>query len=186
MVLTLLSVRWLSLRNSLLRSDRRERRRARMSALVTAAVVFGVGLLAYTFFEPFVSFGTSDRSMREALTGLPSFVFFSAFWMLMLSAVTVGIQTFYLNHELPLLLATPTSTRAIFGAKFAEATVANAGLFVTIGAPLLLAYGFARGTVTPPFILHVLLVLLAYAALPTGLGLLLSCSDARSPRESDS
>jgi ABC-2 type transport system permease protein len=174
MVLTLLSVRWLSLRNSLVRSDKRERRRTRASLLVSAGVILGVGGLAYTFFEPFVSFSASDRSMREALVGLPSFAFFSAFWMLMLSAVTVGIQTFYLSQEMPLLLATPTSPRAIFGAKFAEATAANAGLFVTIGAPLLLAYGFARGTVTPPFLFQVLLVLLAYAALPTGLGLLLS------------
>lgn len=175
MILTLLSVRWLLLRNTFLRSDARERQRARTGFLVSALIVVGVGWVSYNFFDPFVELSRLDeKGMGKVLSYLPSFAFFTAFWMLLLSAVTVGIQTFYLSQELPLLLVAPLSPRAVFGAKFAEATLANATLFLTIGAPVLLAYGLARGTITPPYILYLAIILVAFSALPTGLGILFS------------
>jgi len=174
MILTLLSVRWLLFKNAFLRSDAQERRRVHTGLLVSLLIVIGVGWMSYTFFDPFVELSRMDRGMEKILAHLPSFAFFTAFWMLLLSAVTVGIQTFYLNQELPLLLAAPLSPRAVFGAKFVEATIANAALFLTIGAPVLLAYGFARGTITPPYIIYLTIILIAFSALPTGLGILFS------------
>jgi hypothetical protein len=174
MVFTLLSIRWLTFKNALLRSTPQERKRARAGLLVSAMIVVGIGWLSYAFFDPFVGLSFGDPAMQSVLSGLPAFAFFSAFWMLLLSAVTVGIQTFYLNQELTLLLSAPASPRAIFGAKFVEATLANATLFLTIGAPVLLAYSFARGYITPPYIIYLVLSLIAFAALPTGLGVLLS------------
>ncbi len=172
MVITLLSVRWLSLKNAVLRGAARDRRKTVMSLIWSPAIIVIIGAMSYQFFDPFVALGQRDPSMATVLERMPAFAFFSAFWMLLLSAVTVAIQTFYLSQELPLLLAAPISPRAIFMAKFVEATAANAALFLTIGAPVLLAYAFARGYITPPFLVHLLVVLVAFAALPTGIGVL--------------
>lgn len=174
MVFTLLSIRWLTFRNTLLRASRRERARARAGLLFSALIVGGVGAMSYQFFFPFADLAFENRSMQVILSRLPAFAFFSAFWMLMLSGVTVGIQSFYLNQEMPLLLSAPVSPRAIFSAKFLEATSTNTALFLTIGAPVLLAYSFARGYITPPYIVYLTLVLVAFCAIPSGIGILCS------------
>lgn len=173
-VLALLSVPWRQFRNTLLRSTAAERRRALRNLLSTALIVVMIGTLSYGFLDPFVQLSHESASLRFSLTRLPAMAFFSAFWMLLLSAVTIGIQIFYLSQELPLLLSTPIPPRCVFYAKFVEATAANASLFVTIGAPVLLAYSFARGYITPPYIIYLALVLVAFSALPTGLGILFS------------
>ncbi len=172
MVFTLLSVRWLVFRNSILRSGPQERRKTLANLFFSLLIIYVIGKMAYGFFYPFAEMARTDAGMMNVLRLIPSAAFFAAFWMLLLSAVTVGIQRFYLNQELTLLLATPINPRALFGAKFIEATLANAGLFLTIGAPVMLAYSFARGNITPPYIIYVLLTLTAFAALPTGLGIL--------------
>jgi ABC-2 type transport system permease protein len=174
MVFTLLSVPWCQFRNVLLRSTAAERRRALRNLFSTALIVIMIGTLAYGFLDPFVQLSHENSSLRFSLSRLPTLAFFSAFWMLLLSAVTIGIQIFYMSQELPLLLSAPVSPRTVFYAKFVEATAANASLFLTIGAPVLLAYSFARGYITPPYIIYLVLVLVASSALPTGLGILFS------------
>jgi ABC-2 type transport system permease protein len=174
MVLRLLSVRWLSARNALTRSAPSDRRRAWLNLLWTPVVLLFVGTLSYQFFDPFVALAYRYEGMIVVLERLPAFALFASTWMLFLSGVTVGIHMLYLNQELPLLLAAPLHTRSVFFAKFAEAVTANAALFLTIGGPVLLAYGFATGAVSPPFLLYLVAILVAIAALPTGLGVLAS------------
>lgn len=174
MIATLLSVRWRTLRNGLAHGEARERRRAALGLVWSAGLIVLAGVLAYQFFEPFVAMAHSEPGMQVVLERLPSFATFGVFWMLMLSALTVGIQTFYLNQEMGLLLASPAKPRAVFCAKFLEATITNTALFLTIGAPVLLAYGLARGSISSPYLLYVVLVLVPYCAIPTGIGVVLS------------
>jgi len=174
MILPLLTARLRMLRNSLLRADARDRRRARSGILVSLVIVVALGMMSYSFFEPFVELARTDRSMAVVLVRTPAFAFFSAFWMLLISAITVGIQVLYLNPEMNLLLAAPVRPRTVFAAKFLEATAANATLFLTIGAPLLLAYGLAHGYITQMYVVYLALTLTAFCALPTCLGLLLT------------
>lgn len=172
MLHTLLSVRVAYWKNSLCRGTAQERRRAQGGLFACLVIIVGIGLFAYAFLAPFVELSYQSPAMQKALERLPAFACFAAFWMLLVSGVTVGIQTFYLQSDLSLLLSAPISPRAIFAAKFVEATLTNAALSFTLGAPVLLAYSFARGTITPPFLLHLLLLLIAYATLPTALGVL--------------
>ncbi|HSV73995.1 MAG TPA: hypothetical protein VLH79_09570 [Chthonomonadales bacterium] len=174
MIAPLLKTRLLMYRNTLLRGEPRERRRARSGLIVSAVIVLALGLLSYSFFEPFVLLARTDYTMQVVLVRTPAFAFFSAFWMLLISAITVGIQVLYLNPEMNLLLASPARPRAILAAKFIEATAANATLFLTIGAPLLLAYGLAHGSITQMYVVYLALILIAFCALPTCLGLLLT------------
>lgn len=174
MVLKLLSIRWLSARNALLRGASSERRRAWLSLVWTPAILLFIGTLSYQFFDPFVALAYRYEGMHVVLERLPAFALFASCWMLFLSGITVGIHMLYLNQELPLLMAAPLVARSVFFAKFVEAVSANAALFLTIGGPVLLAYGFATGSVSPPFLLFLVAILLAFAALPTGLGVLAS------------
>lgn len=134
----------------------------------------GVGAVAYAFLDPFVRHSEEERSLQLLLSRLPAFGLFSAFWMLLLSALTVGIQTFYLNAELGLLLSAPIRPRSIFFAKFFEATLTNAALFLTLAAPIGCAYGLAKGELTLPFIVELAVVLTVFSALPTALGIVCS------------
>ena len=174
MISCLIRARLRMLRNVLLRASRQERARARTGLLLSSLMVFLIGFMAYGFANPFVELAIAEPAMQVVLDRLPAALFFAAFWMLLLSAVTVSIQTFYLNQEMTLLLSAPIPARAVFLAKFVEATLANAGLFVSVAAPGLFAYSLARGDITMPFILHLAIVLVAFAALPTALGVLLS------------
>src|SRR5437588_10961501 len=103
MIFTLLSVRAKTFRNGLLRSFGVDRRRARWNLLFSLLIVAGVGQMSYAFFDPFVALSQSDAGMAVVLQRLPSAAFFVAFFMLLLSGVTVGIQRFYLNQEMNLL-----------------------------------------------------------------------------------
>jgi ABC-2 type transport system permease protein len=174
MISTLLSTRWLSIRNSLFRASRPERSRAWRGILFSLVVMGGVGAVAYAFLDPFVRHSEEERSLQLLLSRLPAFGLFSAFWMLLLSALTVGIQTFYLNAELGLLLSAPIRPRSIFFAKFFEATLTNAALFLTLAAPIGCAYGLAKGELTLPFIVELAVVLTVFSALPTALGIVCS------------
>ncbi len=170
MVARLLVVRWVSFRNSLTRGDKRDRRRALSGVLLSGIMIWMVYGTGLQFFAPLADVARTDPAMQVVLAGLPSAGLFAAFWMLLLSALTVGIQTFYLNPELPLLLSAPLRPRAVFAAKFVEATLANTALFLVVSAPLLLAYSLARGTITPPYLLYLLLALAAFCAIPSAIG----------------
>jgi ABC-2 type transport system permease protein len=174
MILTLLSVRWLALKNTILRASTQEKRRSRTNLLLSALIVGVVGVMSYQFITPFVAMAEDNPTIETILTGIPAFALFTAFWLLLMSAVTVGIQTFYLNQELPLLLSAPVSARAVFGAKFLEATAANTALFLTIGIPLTISYGMAREFALTTYLPLVALALVPFCAVPTGIGLLLS------------
>jgi hypothetical protein len=170
---SLLSVRWQCARNGILRGTPREKRRARLNLAFSFVIVALLSMAAYGFLQPFVEMGRDDRTMQTVLQKLPQAGLFACFWLLLLSAVSVGLHMFYLSQELPLLLASPTPPRTIFLARFAESAAANSGLFVVASSPVLLAYTYARGSITPIYILQMLGALAAFAAIPTAIGVVI-------------
>lgn len=158
--------------NGLTRAEQPERGRARRALAFTLLVGAAVGMLGYGFIEPFASAAADDPSIRDLLTRAPALGLFSAFWLLILSGITAGIQTFYLNPEIGLLQAAPIRAGVLVTAKLMEATVANAALFLSTAAPILAAYGLALHRFTAEYAAALALVLLAFSVLPTGIGLL--------------
>lgn len=129
-------------------------------------------MLGYGFIEPFAAAAGDDAAIQLLLARAPAIGLFSSFWLLVLSGVTAGIQTFYLNPEIGLLLAAPARSSSLFVAKLLEATIANAALFLSTAAPILVAYGLALNRFTPSYALSLALALLAFSVLPTGIGVL--------------
>jgi hypothetical protein len=158
--------------NGLTRAERPDRNRARRAVLFTLFVGVAIGTLGYGFIEPFAGAAADDVAVRDLLTRAPALGLFSAFWLLILSGITAGIQTFYLNPEIGLLLAAPVRTQVLVTSKLMEATAANAALFLSTAAPLLAAYGLALHRFTAEYVAALGLVLVAFSVLPTGLGLL--------------
>lgn len=170
MLVKLLAVRWALFRNTLTRGETRDRRRALSGIAWSAVMLLVVGTLGLQFFTPLADFARADAAVEGVLVGLPALALFTAFWMLLLSGLTVGIQSYYLNPELPLLLSAPVRARTVFYAKFVEATIANTGLFLVIGAPLFIAYAMARDTLSPDYVVRLVLGLVAFCSIPSGLG----------------
>lgn len=174
MMLVLLRVRWLSFRNALMRGEGRERRRARASLIVSPLVAAGAGWAAYHLLAPLCRAVQFEPEAAAVVDRLPAVGLFAAFWMLLLSGVSVGIQMFYFSRELPLLLTSPVPRRQLFFVRMMESTGTNAILFLMLGGPALLAFGAARGVLDVGFVLKVLAGLWLFCSVPTGLGVVLS------------
>jgi hypothetical protein len=174
MIRLLIWARFRSFWNGLTRTDRAIKGRARRAILFTILVGVAVGFLGYGFIEPFAAAAGDDPAIRLLLARAPALGLFSAFWLLVLSGVTAGIQTFYLNPEIGLLLSAPTRPASLVAAKLIEATLANAALFLSTAAPLLLAYGLALDRITAGYVITLAVLLLAFSVLPTGIGVLTS------------
>lgn len=146
-----------------------------ISVVVFASIIaWFVGEATYWFLYPFIEASRGNFATYQLLSRLPVAGLFASFILLLFSAITVGLQIFYTNRDLHLLLTTPLSARAIFVAKFIEALVTNASIFVIVGGPALLAYALVTGNITTPFILYLIIGLISFASIPTALGVLLS------------
>ena len=172
MVRVLLFARFRVMWNSLTHRDSANRARTRGGLLFSLLIMGGVGAISYGFFAPFAEAAETDTIARRLLELAPALGLFSSFWLLALSGVTAGIQTFYLNPEMALLLVAPVRSGSLFLAKLAEAILANAALFFTTGAPIVIAYSLALHRLAPGYLFSALLLLIAFSALPTGIGVL--------------
>ena len=174
MVALLLRPRLRGFLNAFTRTSARERGKAWRGLLGSLLVSVAVGMTAFSILDSLAEAAETDSMVRLLLDKAPSLGLFSAFWLLILSGVTVGIQTFYQNAEMGLLLASPLRTPSIFMAKLVEATITNATLFLVTAVPMLLVYASVLHRLNLTYLLNTLLVLAAFSALPTGLGVLAS------------
>lgn len=172
MIASMLAVRLQSFRNAFTRTHGAERRRAWTAPVWSAVVAVAIGWASYKLFSALFA---------EALTGtvalfadrLPGFALMGAFWMLVLSGVSVGIQHLFVHREITLLLAAPLHPRTVFVAKFVDMTIANAALFALTGGPLVVTYAMARGYLSVEYVVRGSLALGAFCAIPTALGVLI-------------
>ncbi|MEP6754239.1 MAG: hypothetical protein ABJA67_01960 [Chthonomonadales bacterium] len=145
-----------------------------MGLVTTVFLALMVGLAAWSILKPMANYAETEKSLDLLLDMLPALGLFSSFWMMLVSALGLGIQTFYQSSEMSLLLSSPVRTSSVFASKFVETVLHNSGLFLLIAVPVSVAYGIARETFGPAYILTAAVSLLAFAVLPTCLGLLTS------------
>lgn len=168
----MLGARARSLWNGLTRTHGAERRRARMAPFWTVVAAAGIGWASYGLFDALFA-GASLRGVPLIADRLPAFAFLGAFWLLVLSGLTVGIQGLYISREIPLLLAAPLRPRTVFAGKFVDMTLTNAALFGLMGGPLAATYAMARGYLSVEYAMRGLLAMLAFCATPTAIGVVL-------------
>lgn len=170
LLLKLLRAYAYSIRNSALRCPAEERRRLAWKVLLGALAAATIGMMAYGIFASIPVLARSDASAAMLLLNLPGLLLFGAFWMLLLSSISVTIQRFYAGSEMPLLLLAPLPMRVIFVAKLVEAVTANIGLFLVVGLPAAAAYAMAQSAFSIAYLAHAAVALALFGSLPTVIG----------------
>ncbi len=89
--------------------------------------------------------------------------------ILLLSNVIASLSTFFLSQDLELLMASPTDSLKIYGARLVETTINSSWMVGLLSVPLFLAYGFAYRA-DPLFYLLVILVIVPFLILPAVVG----------------
>lgn len=100
-------------------------------------------------------------------------VFVTFLGVLVMSNTVTALTTFYLAADVPVLLAAPVSFRRLHNARFVETAVSSSWMVLLFGLPILLSYGIVY-TAGPLYYLATAPVLLAFVAIPAGLGVLVT------------
>jgi ABC-2 type transport system permease protein len=148
---------------------RKERGEGGRTALVlTVGAVFWVATfgILYRMLSYFQGVEGLGPVLAEKLLGLVLLTFLS---ILLLSNVIAGLSTFFLAHDLDLLLATPTERVHVYGARLAETLVHSSWMVALLTVPIVVAYErvFHAG---PLFYLWALLALIPFWVIPAVLG----------------
>lgn len=114
-------------------------------------------------------------TFNNVLINLPSGVFFIIFWMLALSALSIGIHNLYNHAEMAFLFSLPIPRRTIFLVRALESTLTNSVFFFFLGFPIVLAYGQTMHIFGLSYILRIIPALVLFILFPTMIGLLAAC-----------
>jgi hypothetical protein len=162
--------------NAFRRSNSEKRARSLSSGFILALVFFfvyhavrsGFDAIGLAMTTPYATPG----SPHQIFYVIPSGLFFAGFSMLIISAITVGLQLLYLAPELNLLMTSPISPKVIFIARYFEALAANSGLFLALSMPILLAYGSSLAALGAGYVLVAFLAVLGFSLITTSIGLM--------------
>lgn len=134
--------------------------------LVAFGGIFGFSLVAFT------AMTWTGSSARETGAIVTAIVYQAAAVALVFFGLATAVHTMYLSTDLRLLLSMPIRDRTIFAYKFWELLIGDAGVFLVLGLPILLAWGIAASA-SPLYYAALLLVTPLVLVLPAGLSLLL-------------
>ena len=104
--------------------------------------------------------------LASKLLGLAFLTFLS---LLLLSNVITALSTFFLAEDLELLVASPTDTVHLYGARLLETVVDSSWMVALLAVPLLAAYGVVYGA-GPLYYLLALATLASFLVIPAVLG----------------
>ncbi len=127
------------------------------------ALIFGVIWRMLLYFRN--TQGIGDL-LAGKLLGLALLVFLS---ILLLSNVITSLSTFFLSQDLELLMASPTDTLKIYGARLTETIVNSSWMVGLLAVPLFFAYGFAYRADAFFYVL-VMAVMVPFLVLPAVVG----------------
>jgi len=127
------------------------------------ALIFGVIWRMLLYFRN--TQGIGDL-LAGKLLGLALLTFLG---ILLLSNVITSLSTFFLSQDLELLMASPTDTLNIYGARLIETIVNSSWMVGLLAIPLFLAYGFAYRA-DALFYLLALAVMVPFLVLPAVVG----------------
>lgn len=89
--------------------------------------------------------------------------------ILLLSNVITALSTFFLSEDLELLVASPTDTVHLYGARLVETIVDSSWMVALMAVPLLTAYGFVYGA-GPWYYVLALATMLPFLVIPAVAG----------------
>ena len=127
------------------------------------ALIFGITWRMLLYFRN--TQGIGDL-LAGRLLGLALLTFLG---ILLLSNVITSLSTFFLSQDLEILMASPTDTLRIYGARLIETIVNSSWMVVLLAVPLFLAYGFAYRADALFYVLA-LAVMVPFLVLPAVLG----------------
>lgn len=169
-LLLLLIPRFLALRNSIRRRGQSGRTRALI--LTTLMVLFWCG--AFWFFHRTLDYFLTIPDLGPVLSQkLMSMVFLTFFALLIFSNIITGLSTFFLSHDLLLLIPAPVPPAHLYGAKFIETLVDSSWMVLLFSVPAFLAYGVVHGG-GPIYYLMVILTLIPFLMIPAALGIMVT------------
>lgn len=127
------------------------------------ALIFGVIWRMLLYFRN--TQGIGDL-LAAKLLGLALLTFLS---ILLLSNVITSLSSFFLSQDLELLMASPTDTLKIYGARLTETILNSSWMVGLLAVPLFLAYGFAYRADALFYVLA-LAVMVPFLVLPAVVG----------------
>ena len=168
-LIAIFSPQWWSFRNRLFRSGRK--------TYVKSVFILLLGAGFWTAALHFLSIMLTRLQGMEgnigsiiALKGL-SLLLMLVFFLLVFSSLLSSINTFYLSHDLPVVLSSPVSWENIYLSKWLETVVKSSWIIVFAILPVFIAFGwFFRSPAG--YYLALLPVLVMFVLIPTGIGVL--------------
>ncbi|MCU0771937.1 MAG: hypothetical protein MUE94_09265 [Verrucomicrobia bacterium] len=140
---------WLLLQVNLKQGWRRVlsmKEQSRLMVGVISAFVIGYLVLAFLLFQRGLEFVSGFPGLGMMLTERLLYLLFAfLFGLLLLSSLIICYGNFFRNRETLFLLTLPVPNEVVFQWKFIESAVLASWAFVFLAAPLLAAYGMARG-----------------------------------------
>ena len=127
------------------------------------ALIFGVVWRMLLYFRN--TQGIGDL-LAAKLLGLALLTFLG---ILLLSNVINSLSTFFLSQDLELLMASPTDSLKLYGARLFETIVGSSWMVALLAVPLFLAYGFAFRA-DASFYLLAVAVMVPFLVLPAVVG----------------
>lgn len=168
----LLIPRFLALRNGLQRQGRDGW--LRTFILACLMVLFWGG--AFWFFYRVLAYFHTIPDLGPVLSQkLLSMIFLTFLAILLFSNVITGLSTFFLSHDLLLLIPAPVPTARLFAAKFIETLVDSSWTVLLFSAPAFLAYGAVHGG-GPAYYVMTLLTVIPFLIIPAALGVIVTMS----------
>ena len=137
-------------------------------------VLGGVGLLfwglTFAIIWRMLLYFRNTQGIGDLLAGkLLGLALLTFLGILLLSNVITSLSTFFLSRDLELIMASPTDTLGVYGARLVETLVNSSWMVALLAVPLFLAYGFAYAA-PPAFYLLALGVMIPFLVLPAVAG----------------
>ena len=155
------------------------RRQSRLLSLLIAVFIVGYAVLAFWLFRKGLEFIGSFPGLGTLLIERLIFLLFAfLFVLLVFSNLVISFTNLFRNRETTFLLSLPVPTQTIFRWKFIESTLLASWAFLFLVAPLLAAYGLARGVAWHFYAITLLLIAL-FTILPAVAGSWLAVTLAR-------
>ena len=164
--LTLLWPWWLSFRRRIEAGERRERIR---SLLFLGVGCLFWGLTFWGFWRVLVYFRGIESIGDLLAAKLLSMIFLTFFALLIFSNVVTALSTYFLSHDLDLLLAKPVGVSDIYFAKLVETLTSSSWMVLLFGTPVFLVYGLVFGA-GPLYYVALLGALPPFLLIPAALG----------------
>jgi len=172
--LLLLIPRFLALRNSLRRQGRGGWLR---TLILTCLMVLFWGGAFWFFHRVLVYFHTIPELGPVLSQKLLSMIFLMFLAILLFSNVITGLSTFFLSHDLLLLVPAPVPPARLFTAKFIETLIDSSWTVLLFSAPAFLAYGVVHSG-GPAYYVMTLLTIIPFLIIPAALGVIVTMAFA--------